>query len=71
MFLDGELREIALAKEALCTRIDLRRQVMRLEAGSAVSGLKRRLGIIGLGLGLGLHVYEFYRLWRSRRAVRG
>lgn len=70
MFLDAELREIAAAKEALVTRIDLRRQVMRLEAGNAVSGLKRRLGVIGLGLGLGVHVYEFYRLWRRRKEMR-
>lgn len=69
MFLDSELREIAAAKEALVTRIDLRRQVMRLEAGAAVSGLKRRLGLIGLGLGLGLHAYELVRLWRRRREL--
>lgn len=69
MFLDSELRQIAEAKEALVTRIDLRRQVMRLEAGSAVSGLKRRLGLIGLGLGLGVHVYELVRLWRRRREM--
>ena len=70
MFLDAELHEIAAAKEALCTRIELRRQVMRLEAGTAVAGLKRRLGLIGLGLGLGMHVYELVRLWRGRRELR-
>lgn len=70
MFLESELRDIAAAKEALVTRIELRRQVMRLEAGAAVSGLKRRLGLISLGLGLGLHVYEAVRLWRARRVER-
>jgi len=64
MFLDAELATIQNNKERLVTRMDLSREVVRLEVLALGARARRVLSASRLGFGLAGKVLEFLR---SRR----
>ena len=52
MFLDGQLRQLARARQDRGLRIELSRRLLRLESAMARDGLRRGLDDVRLGIGL-------------------